>query len=337
MQILSRQLGLVVAIAVVMAGHPVRAQVDVDPALASYVSVPGISGSLKIIGSDTMNNLMALWSEGFTSVYPNVSIEIEGMGSGTAPPALILGTADFGTMSRPMKEDEIKAFEDKFGYKPTEVATCLSMLAVYVHPDNPLEALTLAQVDAIYSKSRKRGYPQEIGTWGDAGIKSAAFATSRIRLLGRNCVSGAYLKFTENVLLNGDFKVNVIEQPGSSTISKGVASDKFAIGYGYFGIGIKSADVRAIALAADDKSQPIPAEPKYVYTGEYPLADRLYIYLNVRPDDELDPLRREFIRYVFSRQGQVVVVKDGYLPVTASMALKELARIRVAEEPADGD
>jgi phosphate transport system substrate-binding protein len=318
--------------AMLLVAVPARAQVEVDPALPTYTPVQGVSGSLKSIGSDTMNNLMALWAEGFKSIYPNVTIEIEGKGTGTAPPALISGTADFGTMSRPMKEDEIKAFEDKFSYKPTDVATSIDMLAVYVHKDNPVESLTLPQVDAIFSKTRKGGATKEIRTWGEAGVKSATYAKKRISLYGRNSASGTYVYFKEHALKKGDYKDNVKEQPGSSAVVQGVAGDKYGIGYS--GIGYKTADVKAVPLAIDDKSKPVPAEPEYAYTGEYPLARSLYLYLNVKPDAELDPLRREFIRYVLSKQGQEVVVKDGYFPVTASMAKKALQRIGITDEVA---
>jgi phosphate transport system substrate-binding protein len=311
-------------------GGQAKAQVEVDPALPEYTPVQGVSGTIKSIGSDTMNNLMTLWIEGFKEFYPNVVPQVKGEGSSAAPPALIAGTADFGPMSRAMKAEEIEEFEKKFGYKPTQLPTSLDMLAVYVHKDNPIESLTLAQADAIFSKSRKRGFAKDIRTWGDAGVKSAAFAKKKISLYGRNEASGTYVYFKEHTLGKGDFKDSVKAQPGSSSVVQGVASDKFAIGYS--GIGYKTADVKAVPLAEDDKSKPVPAEPDYAYTGEYPLSRELYLYLNVKPNTPLDPLRREFIRYVFSRQGQEVVVKDGYFPVTANMAQKALSAIGLDEK-----
>jgi phosphate transport system substrate-binding protein len=163
-------------------------------------------------------------------------------------------------------------------------------------------------------------------------VKSATYAKKRISLYGRNSASGTYVYFKEHALKKGDYKDNVKEQPGSSAVVQGVAGDKYGIGYS--GIGYKTADVKAVPLAIDDKSKPVPAEPEYAYTGEYPLARSLYLYLNVKPDAELDPLRREFIRYVLSKQGQEVVVKDGYFPVTASMAKKALQRIGITDEVA---
>ncbi len=311
------------AAALWMAGHAC-AQVAVDAALPDYKPVEGISGNLKSIGSDTMNNLMTLWAEGFKRYYPNVQIEIEGKGSSTAPAALVAGTAHFGPMSRPMKDKEIDEFEKKFGYKPVALGTSIDMLAVYVNKDNPIRGLTLPQVDAIFSKNRKGGYPKDIRTWGDLGL-TGPWANLPISLYGRNAASGTYGYFKEHALFKGDFRDEVKEQPGSSSVVQGVASEKAAIGYS--GIGYITADVRAVPLALAEGEPFVPAEPEKAYTGEYPLGRFLYVYVNYKPGSELDPLRREFIRYVFSKQGQSDVVKDGYLPVTAEMARAQLEQV----------
>ena len=292
-------------------------QVEVDQKLPVYRAVSGVSGNLKSIGSDTMNNEMALWAEGFQRFYPNVKIEIEGKGSSTAPPALISGTAQFGPMSRRMKEQEVDAFEKRFGYKPVALPTSIDMLAVYVNKDNPIKGLTLPQADAIFSKTRKGGYPRQIRTWGQLGLRGS-WSRAPISLYGRNSASGTYGYFKKHALFGGDYKDQVKEQPGSSSVVQGCASDKYAIGYS--GIGYKTADVRAVPLAVDSDSEFVPATPENAYTGEYPLARFLYLYINVRPGTKLDPLRREFIRYIFSRQGQQDVVKAGYFPVSWAIA-----------------
>ncbi len=306
---------------------PAAAKSLVDPKLRSYEQTTGVSGSIKSIGSDTMNNLMTLWAEGFRRMYPNVEIEIEGKGSSTAPPALIKGTAQLGPMSRPMKSKELDDFEKEYGYKPTGLPTSIDMLAVYVHKDNPIKGLTMQQVDAIFSKSRKGGLEKDIKTWGDLGL-TGEWANKPISLYGRNAASGTYGYFKEHALFNGDYKDSVKEQPGSSAVVQGVASDKFAIGYS--GIGYKTADVRAVPLANDAKSKAIEAVPENAYTGEYPLARILYAYINYKPGTQLDPLRREFVRYMLSREGQEDVVKDGYYPLPSSLAEKALVSVGIA-------
>ncbi len=303
------------------------AQVQVDPELPDYKPVQGISGSLKSIGSDTMNNEMALWAEGFRRFYPNVHVEIEGKGSSTAPPALVAGTSQFGPMSRSMKDAEVDAFEKRYGYKPTPLRTSIDMLAIYTHKDNPVAGLTLPQVDAIFSKTRKGGYPDDIRTWGQVGL-TGEWATAPISLYGRNSASGTYGYLKEHALFKGDYKDQVKEQPGSSSVVQGCASDRYAIGYS--GIGYKTADVRAIPLAIDEGEEFVAALPENAYTGDYSLARFLYLYVNAKPGTELDPLRREFIKYVFSKQGQADVVKDGYFPVPAAIARQSLESVGIS-------
>ena len=314
------------ALAAWFTAAPALGQVKVDPSLPDYKPVKGVSGTIKSVGSDTLNNLMTLWAEGFQKMYPNVKIEIEGKGSTTAPPALIEGTSNLGPMSREMKAQEIDDFEKKYGYKPTAVPTSIDMLAVYVHKDNPIPGLTLQQVDAIFSKTRRGGYSEDISRWGQLGMTST-WGNQPISLYGRNSASGTYGYFKENALFKGDFKDSVKEQPGSSSVVQGVATDKYAIGYS--GIGYKTADVRAVPLAADSAGDFIPATPEYAYTGEYPLARFLYVYVNHKPGSEIEPLRREFIKYVFSKQGQNDVVKDGYYPVPASIAVETLEKLGI--------
>lgn len=317
-----RMLALVAVLSA--AGLSARGQTKLDEALPPYRPVQGVSGSIKSVGSDTLNNLMTLWAEGFKRHYPNVQIEIEGKGSSTAPPALIAGTATFGPMSREMKQAEIDEFEAKFGYKPTALPVAIDMLAVYVHRDNPIQGLSLTQVDAIFSKTRKRGAPSDITNWGQLGLVGE-WANLPISLYGRNAASGTYGYFKEHALAKGDYKDSVKEQPGSSAVVQGVASDRGGIGYS--GIGYKTADVRAVPLSERDGEPFVPADPSHAYTGDYPLARMLYIYVNAKPGEALDPLRREFIRYVFSRDGQEQVIKDGYFPVTAEIARQALKSV----------
>jgi phosphate transport system substrate-binding protein len=294
---------------------------QVDPSLTPYKPTSGVSGNLKSIGSDTLNNLMTLWAEGFKAQYPNVKIEIEGKGSSTAPPALISGTAHFGPMSRPMKGAEIDEFEKKFGYKPSAIRGAVDALAVFVHKDNPIKCLSLQQIDTIFSKTRKGGGDKDAATWGQVGL-TGEWADKPISLYGRNSASGTYGYFKEVALFNGDYKDSVKEQPGSSAVVQGVASDKFAIGYS--GVGYKTADVRTVPIAAKTGAQCYDATADNAYAGDYPIARFLYIYVNVNPNQPLDPVRGEFIKYVYSKQGQEAVVKDGYFPVTAKIAETDL-------------
>ena len=297
---------------------------QVDPKLPSYQKVSGISGSLSSIGSDTMNNMMTLWAETFRKMYPNVKIQIEGKGSSTAPPALIGGTAQFGPMSRGMRGVEIDQFEAKYGYKPTELKTSYDALAVYVNKDNPIGKMTMAQVEAVFSKSRKRGHKEDIKTWGQLGL-TGDWANRPLSVYGRNSASGTYGFFKEFALKNGDFKNTVKEQPGSASVVQGVTEDRFGIGYS--GIGYKTSGVKAVPLAETDKGPYSDGAYADVQSGKYPLWRFLYIYVNKAPGKALDPLTTEFIKLMFSKEGQEVVVKDGYMPLSAAQAATELAKI----------
>jgi phosphate transport system substrate-binding protein len=302
--------------------------VKVDAKIPSYTKVEGIQGNLSAIGSDTMNNLMTLWAESFKKIYPGVNIQVEGKGSSTAPPALIEGTAQLGPMSRDMKAEEVDAVEKKYGYKPTRLRTCLDALAVYVNKDNPLQSLTLPQADAIFSKTRKSGYSSDITTWGQLGL-TGEWARKPISIYGRNSASGTYGFFKDHVLMKGDYKDTVKEQPGSASVVQGVSEDKFGIGYS--GIGYITSGVRALPLAKDAKSQPVAGKYEQLLDNTYPLSRYLNLYIVKEPGKPLDPLRREFIRYIFSKEGQEVVVKDGYFPLPAAIDVQELKNI---EDPA---
>jgi phosphate transport system substrate-binding protein len=293
--------------------------------LPEYQRVSGVSGNLSSTGSDTLANLMTLWTETFKKAYPNVNIQVQAAGSSTAPPALTEGTSNFGPMSRQMKDKEIEAFETRFGYKPTAVRVAVDALAVYVHKDNPIPSLTIPQVDAIFSVTRRCGGSSDASRWGDVGL-SGNWSERPIQLFGRNSVSGTYGYFKQVALCSGDYKNTVNEQPGSASVVQAVASSLNGIGYS--GIGYVTSGVRALALAEEDGAPAIAANADNVASGDYPLARYLYVYVNKRPDTPLPPLEQEFLKLVLSREGQEVVAKDGYIPVSARIAGRELRKLQ---------
>jgi len=322
----SKGLGLLAVAGALFAGSPASAQaVDVDKNIKGYVAAGKVSGNLTAIGSDTLNNLMTLWSESFKKQYPSVKIQVEGKGSTTAPPALIAGTAQLGPMSRLMKPEEVDGFEKQYGYKPTAVRVAVDGLAVFVNKDNPLDQLTMPQVDAIFSKTRKGGGADDLMTWGQLGL-SGAWAAKPISLYGRNSASGTYGYFKEHALYKGDYKDTVKEQPGSAAVVQGVTADRYAIGYS--GIGYKTSDVKSLKLAAKDGGEFVGDDAANVYSGKYPLARFLYIYVNKAPDKPLGPLVREFMAFVLSKDGQEIVVKDGYLPLLGQHVAEELPKLK---------
>ncbi|RFF26319.1 MULTISPECIES: PstS family phosphate ABC transporter substrate-binding protein [unclassified Wenzhouxiangella] len=312
-----KQLFKLSAFAAILASGAAFSQAEVDPELPEYEPVSGISGNLSSIGSDTLNNLMTLWAEAFQDYYPNVNIQIQGAGSSTAPPALTEGTANFGPMSRPMRSSEIQAFEEKHGYPPTQVGTAIDVLAVYVNKDNPVECLTMEQVDAIFSVGRRCGAADDITRWGQLGLEGD-WADRDIALYSRNAVSGTYGYFKDNALCGGDYKPSINEQPGSASVVQGVTESLNGIGYS--GIGYETSGVKTVELTHVGDDVCYAPTPDNGVSGDYPLARLLLVYVNKNPNRELSPLEREFFRMVLSRQGQQVVLRDGYIPLPESAA-----------------
>jgi phosphate transport system substrate-binding protein len=297
---------------------------SVDSSIPEYQAASGISGNLSSVGSDTLANLMTLWAEDFNRAYPNVNIQIQAAGSSTAPPALTEGTSNLGPMSREMKDDEIEAFEDKYGYKPTAIPVAVDALAVLVNKDNPVKGLTMEQVDSIFSSTNKCGGSSSIETWGDAGV--AAWGAKSIQLYGRNSVSGTYGYFKEHALCKGDFKSNVNEQPGSASVVQSVTES--VNGIGYSGMGYSTSGVKMVPLAKKGSKAFVEATPGNALSGTYPLTRYLFVYVNKKPNQPLAPLEYEFIKMVLSKTGQQSVIKDGYIPLPAKIVDKALAAIK---------
>ncbi|MDG9784018.1 phosphate ABC transporter substrate-binding protein PstS [Metapseudomonas otitidis] len=313
---------LMAALTFVAAGVATASAVAaVDPSIPSYTKTTGVSGNLSSVGSDTLANLMTLWAEAYKREYPNVNIQIQAAGSSTAPPALTEGTANLGPMSRKMKDVELQAFEQKYGYKPTAVPVAVDALAIFVHKDNPIKGLTMQQVDAIFSANRLCGGKSNIKTWGELGV-TGDLADKPIQLFGRNSVSGTYGYFKEEALCKGDFKANVNEQPGSASVVQSISQSLNGIGYS--GIGYKTSSVKTVALAKKEGGEFVEDNEQNALNGSYPLSRFLYVYVNKAPNKPLAPLEAEFIKLVLSQQGQQVVVKDGYIPLPAKVAEKTL-------------
>lgn len=327
MKFVFKQASLALALGVLSFG-PLSGQagtkLTVDPSLPAYKTVTGISGELSTIGSDTLANLMSLWAEAFNSFYPNLTIQVQAAGSSTAPPALTLGTANLGSMSREMKDDEIEAFEDKYGYKPTPIPVAVDALAVMVNKDNPIKGLSIEQIDAIFSETLKCGALKSIETWGDAGV--VAWGAKKIQLYGRNSVSGTYGYFKEHALCKGDFKSNVNEQPGSASVVQSVTTS--VNGIGYSGLGYSTSGVRVIPLAKKGSADYVEATAENALNGAYPLTRYLFVYVNKKPNQPLPPLENEFLKMVLSKEGQEIVIKGGYIPLPAKIVEKFLTELK---------
>jgi len=313
-----------VAVLAILAPLASHGQARLDPELPSYEKVPDVSGTLSSAGSDTLANLMTLWSEEFKRYYPNVTVQIQAAGSSTAPTALTEGTANLGPMSRLMRDQEIEAFENRFGYKPTLYAVAIDALSVFVHKDNPIEGLTLTELDGVFSATLNCPGSTMITRWGQLGL-GGSWENREIQLFGRNSVSGTYGHFKERALCRGDFRNSVNEQPGSASVVQSVATSLNGIGYSGMGYGTSS--VRAIPIAREAGEPFVEPNMENAIAGAYPMARFLYLYVNDPPDAPLSPLVREFVRMALSREGQAVVLRDGYVSFPATVAARERERL----------
>jgi phosphate transport system substrate-binding protein len=316
---------LVLAIGVVAVCAAAGADVPaLDPDLPRYRPAEGLSGTLTAVGSDTMLVLQTLVVEEFRRYHPRVTVEIEGKGSSTAPPALLESTAQIANMSRRITGGEADAFVERFGYRPIGFEVALDTVGVFVHSDNPIRSLTVAQVDAVFSTTLRCGGDEPLTVWGQLGL-DGAWARAPISLYGRNAASGTYGYFRSHALCRGDYKNSVKEQPGSASVVQGVENDRFGIGYS--GIGYATAGVRAVPIARNRGSQPVAASWENAANGRYPFARFLEIYVNKSPERRFDPLVREYLRFLLSAEGQEVVIRAGFHPLDAAEVSRQLARL----------
>ncbi len=302
--------------------------VELDSALPAYKPVSGVSGSVKAVGSDTLGVLMRTWADKFKALYPDVKIEIESKGSATAPPALTEGAAQVGPMSRPMSEEEIDGFQKKYGYYPVSTPVAVDEIAVFVNKDNPIQCLTIPQLDQIFSKTHLYSGGINADKWGAVGL-TGEWAEKPISLFGRNSQSGTHELFVNDVLAHGGFKDNLKEEAGSEGVVAAVAADKYAIGYS--GIGYATDGVRAVRLAATAASQCADASFESALAGKYPLERFLYVYLNKDPKKPLEPAVQEFVKYILSKDGQAETIKAGVYPLINSTRVAGLKHVGLAD------
>lgn len=301
------------------------ARIDAD--LPEYTPVPdaGLQGTLACVGSDSMDPVVQLWASDFRQMYPKVNFEILSKGSATAPKALIAGTSQVGHMSREMNAQELAQFEAKFGYPPTRLVVAVDALAIYINANNPIRSLTLEQVDAIFSSTRKGGYPEDLATWGDLGLKRE-WATRTIQPYGRDENSGTRAFFKEHALKKGDYKPVLKVVADQFALVEAPAVDASGISYGPVQHSVRM--VRAVPIVDFKGDKPMVPTVENILNGKYPLTRFLYLYVNRKPGNAMSPLVREFLLSILSRQGQKVVAEFGALPLPTDMVLQNMGKLK---------
>jgi len=312
------------ACAVALAGVPALAEEHLDPQLPKYHPIDKLDGTLKLVGSQTMSELASQWVDRFTLFYPNVKIEVVVKGASNAFPAVMSGEGNIGLLSREATPEEIEEFKKAKGYDPKVLTPSLERIAVYVNESNPIESLTLAQLDAIFSKTLKRGETKEITTWGAAGV-TGSMAAQPITLKGRNDTTGSQVFFKSIAMNGGEFRDGISNEKDNLALVKAIATDKNAIGFA--GEMWQVNGVKAVPLSWTASDAPHAIDSPGDEKGTYPLVRPLQFVINQAPEKELSPLEQEFLRYVFSSMGQEDVVKAGFHPISADPAKTALGAV----------
>ena len=288
-----------------------------DPNLSIYRPVEKIEGQLKLGGSNTLSHVAAVWIASFEQFYPDAKITVEVNGSRAAVNDVKAGKTDIGLLSRRVREDEINTFHKSFGYPPTVLTPCLERTAIYVHKDNPIKGLTLAQLDAIFSTDCRRGAKQPSREWKQLGMKGA-WSSRPIVTHGRTMDTGSQVFMQEAVLLGGPMRDDMETHPSNIDLVKAIANNPGAIGFA--GLSYATPEVRAVPLAVAEGKDFVAIDSPEADRGAYPLVRRLQLVVKHDPKQRLRPIEREFIKYVFSTQGQEDVVKAGFQAIPARPA-----------------
>lgn len=328
-------LGMTLALAPQSSG---QLKPSLDPKIPPYQLVSNPTGVLSVSGSETMKPLTEMWAKDLQQLYPGLAIKVESQGSEAGLAALLEGKAQIAAMSRRMTQQEIVEFKREFGYEPVEVPVAVDALAIFVHKDNPIEGLSLVQLDAMFSKERRRGLEYPINTWGEALLLEEGWSDAPVHLYGSNGNSGTASFFKEHVLNGAGFKKTMTVGAGSASVVVDLVKDR--LGIGFSGIGYQISGIRPVPIASVQGGRYIQPTFQSAMDGSYPLRRNLYLYVNKPPKISAPPVLAEYVKFALSQQGQQIVLAHGYypLPVTDLNRLTTMwttpVRAAATEQPA---
>ncbi len=263
---------------------------------------------VRVVGSPTVIALVEAWAEPLAG--RGIVVQADARGSSTGPPALLAGSADLAAMTRTLSAAEREAFRNRVGREPVGIAVAVDALGIFVSTRNPIERLTLPQLDGVFSASRRCGGPRLLRTWGDLGV-TGEWSTRLIGTYGQDKASDAHSFMLQVGLCGGVFREDVRDAPGATSLAKSLAEAEYGMGYG------RLADVPAVlkplALASDSAGPYHSPDPAAVTAGAYPLSRKLLLYV----PEPTSPSALDLLRYALSDAGQRVVRELGYLPAPA--------------------
>lgn len=274
--------------------------------------------SLTCSGAHSIERLVARWAALFRERHSGFEIELALEGTATAIPTLTGRKAQIGLLARSMRASEAAAFADRRGYKPTAVPIALEAVAVVVHPDNPLRGLTLEQLDAMFSRSRRRGAERSVDLWQQLGV-SGPLQHERLQLLTREPGSTTLEQFVDLALKGGDVRPEAVALTSPEELVRRLERSPAAIGFA--GLAALTPRVRALALGEDPGTLVLPDEQS-VRAGTYPLTRTFTALVDRAPGRPTEPVVREFLRFALSREGQAEAIALGFIPVSAEEARK---------------
>lgn len=253
-------------------------------------------------GSDTLVNVAQAWAEAYAQINPNVAVAVTGGGSGTGIAALIGGSVDIANSSRSMEEEEFEMANGR-GVVPNELIVGYDALAVYIHPDNPIDGFTLGQLADIYGEN---GTTE---SWSQLGITVPGCSSDEIVRVSRQNSSGTYVYFQEAILGESDLKLGSRDMAGSSEVVGLV--EKTACAIGYSGLAYATEEVKVPCLMTEDGGNCIAPSTASAVDGTYPIARPLFMYTNGQPEG----VTKDYIDWILSDEGQCIILNKGYAPV----------------------
>jgi phosphate transport system substrate-binding protein len=304
----------------VLAQGVIQTRAVVSPAIPKYAPSQVVTEEVKIPGADSLSDSATEWDSGFRSFHPQSRVTFNPVVSTAAIQALIQGTAPLVLTARDLTTEEMTAFQGKYGYAPTRIPICLDAVIVFVNRGNPINELSLDQLDAIYSSTHLTGTKLTGETWGEFGAKAGDWRKRPINPYARE--EGAAIRgYFQTIVLRkgGKFKDTVQTKLDGMAMAEAVVTDP--TGIGFHSMQSWYASVKVISIAPQEGQKGEPPTQEAVYAGKYPLVRSFYVFVNKAPGKPMAPAYQEFAKFLLSSNGQSSIANTGFIPAPPDFIL----------------
>ena len=295
---------------------------ELTAGLRQYENVPQFAGKFTSIGGGSSSILVNRWAAEFATIYPEVEVDCRSGGTVGGISALLENRVDVVPAARPLHNDEVARFKAKFGYEPAQILVAQDAIGIYVNRKNPVTGLTLAQLDAIYSRDSKRGGGRP-EFWRELGV-AGPLGEERIRRVSLSSVHGSYVFFRDYIMQGAEYRFDVRFEAVSGSLAQAVGADDNAIGFA--SVMFATQRTRFVPVQSADGRYLLPSYEN-VLNGAYPLVRPMRIVFNRKPDGSMNPAAREFLRFAVSRRGQRIIALAGSYPLTVEQQQEALRAI----------